>query len=140
MLLFKSSTVCNTTENVNKTLIMVNKPFEACITVESPLCEKTYSIWINRVFCLCFSFDIILTCGHNEEKNDEELTDVALKLSVRFAERQFLRSARVSGKWSEEAAAIAYFPFIQDQPFRVNSFFSFQKIYLLCIYCLNFIC
>ncbi len=67
------------------------------------------------------SFDISLTCGHNEENDDEELTDVALKLSARFTERQFLRNARVSGKWSEEEAPISYFPFIQDQPFRVMS-------------------
>lgn len=72
--------------------------------------------------CFLHSFDISLTCGHNEEKNDdEELIDVALKLSARFTERQFLRNARVSGKWSEEEAPIAYFPFIPDQPFRVMS-------------------
>lgn len=66
-----------------------------------------------------FSFDISLTCNCNTEKDEEEVTDVALKLSARFAERQFLRNARVSGKWSEEEATIPYFPFIQDQPFRV---------------------
>lgn len=79
----------------------------------------------NQLFtCLMFgfvfhSFDISLNCGHSEKKDDEELTDVALKLSARFTERQFLRNARVSGKWSEEEAPIAYFPFIPDQPFRV---------------------
>lgn len=85
--------------------------------------------------CLLFvySFDIILTCGHKEEKDDEDLTDVALKLSVRFAERQYLRSARVSGKWSEEEAVISYFPFIPDQPFRVKSVFHFSFRDLLCI-------
>ncbi|XP_016412410.1 galectin-related protein-like [Sinocyclocheilus rhinocerous] len=67
------------------------------------------------------SFDISLTCGNSEEKDDEELIDVALQLRARFTERQFLRNAQVSGKWSEEEAPIAYFPFIPDQPFRVMS-------------------
>ncbi|KAA0717934.1 B Lectin galactoside-binding-like protein [Triplophysa tibetana] len=73
------------------------------------------------------SFDIILTCDHKEEKDDEELIDVALKLSVRFAERQYLRSARVSGKWSEEEAVISYFPFIPDQPFRIEIHCEHQR-------------
>jgi len=60
-----------------------------------------------------------LNCDNSEKKDDEELTDVALKLSARFTERQFLRNARVSGKWSDEEAPISYFPFIPDQPFRV---------------------
>lgn len=51
---------------------------------------------------------------------------MALKLSARFAERQFLRNARISGKWSEEEVAIPYFPFIQDQPFRVS-----ERLYLV---------
>lgn len=74
------------------------------------------------MFTVCFlhSFDISLTCGHNDEKDDGELTDVALKLTARFTERQFLRNARISGKWSEEEAPISYFPFIPDQPFRVK--------------------
>ncbi len=79
--------------------------------------------------CFLHSFDISLTCGHNEESDDEELADVALKLSARFTERQFLRNARVSGKWSEEDAPIAYFPFIPDQPFRVMSWNT--DIYML---------
>lgn len=45
---------------------------------------------------------------------------MALKLTARFSDRQFLRNARVSGNWTEEEASIAYFPFIPDQPFRVN--------------------
>ncbi|NP_001007175.1 lectin, galactoside-binding-like b [Danio rerio] len=73
------------------------------------------------------SFDISLTCGHNEEKEDEKLADVALKLSARFTERQFLRNARVSGKWSEEEAPIAYFPFIPDQPFRIEIHCEHQR-------------
>lgn len=66
-----------------------------------------------------FSFEVSLICSCNTEKDDKEVTDVALKLSARFAERQFLRNARISGKWSEAEATIPYFPFIQDQPFRV---------------------
>lgn len=55
------------------------------------------------------------------DKGDQDpKSDVALKLSARFTDRQFVRKARVSGKWSEEEAAIPYFPFIQDQPFRVG--------------------
>ncbi|MEQ2163980.1 hypothetical protein GOODEAATRI_001807 [Goodea atripinnis] len=64
------------------------------------------------------SFDVSLTCGRDSEK-EEPLLDVALKLTARFSDRQFLHSARVSGKWTEEEASTAYFPFIPDQPFRV---------------------
>uniref|UniRef100_A0A671Q3N5 Galectin n=1 Tax=Sinocyclocheilus anshuiensis TaxID=1608454 RepID=A0A671Q3N5_9TELE len=73
------------------------------------------------------SFDISLTCGHNEENDDEDLTDVALKLGARFTERQFLRNARVSGKWSEEETPIVYFPFIPDQPFRIEIHCEHQR-------------
>ncbi|KAM9476721.1 lectin, galactoside-binding-like b [Clarias gariepinus] len=73
------------------------------------------------------SFDISLTCSCNVEKDEKEDTDVALKLSARFAERQFLRNARVSGKWSEEETAIPYFPFIQDQPFRIEIHCEHQR-------------
>lgn len=69
--------------------------------------------------CSLFSFVVSLACSCNKENDEDELTDVALRLSARFAQRQFLRNAKVSGKWSEEEAAIPYFPFIQDQPFRV---------------------
>lgn len=82
--------------------------------------HQTWAVYILNV-CFLHSFDISLTCGHSEEKDDEELTDVALKLSARFTERQFLRNACLSGKWSEEEAPISYFPFIPDQPFRVMS-------------------
>lgn len=77
---------------------------------------------------LCFlshlSFDVSLTCGRASEK-EEPPHDVALKLTARFTDRQFLRSARISGKWVGEEASTAYFPFIPDQPFRVNNFSSF---------------
>lgn len=68
------------------------------------------------------SFDVSLTCGRDSEK-EERPYDVALKLTVRFADRQFLRAARVSGKWIGEEASTSYFPFIPDQPFRVKIFF-----------------
>lgn len=63
-----------------------------------------------------------LTCGRASEK-EEPLYDVALKLTARFPDRQFLRGARISGKWLGEEASTAYFPFIPDQPFRVNDLF-----------------
>ncbi|XP_028845312.1 lectin, galactoside-binding-like b [Denticeps clupeoides] len=72
------------------------------------------------------SFDVSLTCGRGKD-GEEPKNDIALKLTARFADRQFLRSARVSGKWSEEEAAIAYFPFIQDQPFRIEIHCEHQR-------------
>lgn len=72
------------------------------------------------------SFDVSLTCGRDSEK-EESPHDVALKLTVRFTDRQFLRSARVSGKWTEEEASTAYFPFIPDQPFRVEIHCEHQR-------------
>lgn len=67
-----------------------------------------------------------LTCGRASEK-EEPPHDVALKLTARFTDRQFLRSARISGKWVGEEASTAYFPFIPDQPFRVNNLPFFLK-------------
>ncbi|XP_077437714.1 lectin, galactoside-binding-like b isoform X1 [Vanacampus margaritifer] len=64
-------------------------------------------------------FDVSLTCGRDKDK-EEAASDVALKLTARFSDRQFLRSARVAGKWTEEEASTVYFPFIPDQPFRVR--------------------
>ena len=61
-----------------------------------------------------------LTCGRDSEK-EGPASDVALKLTARFTDRQFLRSARISGKWLQEEASTAYFPFIPDQPFRVKT-------------------
>ncbi|XP_042358485.1 galectin-related protein-like [Plectropomus leopardus] len=71
------------------------------------------------------SFDVSLTCGRDSE--EETPHDVALKLTARFTDRQFLRSARISGKWTEEEASTAYFPFIPDQPFRVKISFCIHK-------------
>ncbi|XP_041866456.1 galectin-related protein-like isoform X2 [Melanotaenia boesemani] len=71
------------------------------------------------------SFDVSLTCGRDSEK--EALHDVALKLTARFGDRQFLRSACISGKWTEEEASTAYFPFIPDQPFRIEIHCEHQR-------------
>lgn len=76
-----------------------------------------------------FSFDVSLTCGRDSEK-EEPPYDVALKLTARFTDRQFLRSARVSGKWVGEEASTAYFPFIPDQPFRVGIILIFVMNFL----------
>lgn len=78
-----------------------------------------------------------LTCSRDSEK-EEPPYDVALKLTARFTDRQFMRSARISGKWIGEEASTAYFPFIPDQPFRVKilsfcipDIFSHQMIVVL---------
>ncbi|XP_041644898.1 galectin-related protein-like isoform X2 [Cheilinus undulatus] len=72
------------------------------------------------------SFNVSLTCGRDSEK-EEPPYDVALKLTARFSDRQFLRSARVSGKWVGEEASTAYFPFIPDQPFRIEIHCEHQR-------------
>ncbi|XP_037320937.2 galectin-related protein-like [Pungitius pungitius] len=72
------------------------------------------------------SFDVSLTCGRDSEK-DGAPHDVALKLTARFADRQFLRSARISGKWTVEEASTDYFPFIPDQPFRIEIHCEHQR-------------
>ncbi|XP_030636638.1 galectin-related protein [Chanos chanos] len=64
------------------------------------------------------SFVISLTCGRGSLEGPP--TDVALELCARFEDRQFLRRAFVSGTWSEEEKPIQYFPFIEDQPFRIE--------------------
>ncbi|XP_076845453.1 galectin-related protein [Brachyhypopomus gauderio] len=68
------------------------------------------------------SFDISLTCGCG---------DVALGLSVTFGDRQFLRNAYVSGSWGEEESAISFFPFISDQPFRIEIHCEHQRFRIL---------
>uniref|UniRef100_A0A8C2XIW8 Galectin n=1 Tax=Cyclopterus lumpus TaxID=8103 RepID=A0A8C2XIW8_CYCLU len=70
--------------------------------------------------------DVSLTCGRDSEKEGTP-HDVALKLTARFADRQFLRSARISGKWTGEEASTAYFPFIPDQPFRIEIHCEHQR-------------
>nr|QHQ71226.1 galectin-related protein b [Scophthalmus maximus] len=75
------------------------------------------------------SIDVSLTCGRDSEKEEQQQPphDVALKLTVRFTDRQFLRSARVSGKWTVEEASTSYFPFIPNQPFRVEIHCEHQR-------------
>lgn len=96
----------------------------------SDVCFTTASCLNTRypgfVFFHTLSFDVSLTCGRDSEKGEPPF-DVALKLTARFTDRQFLRSARVSGKWTEEEASTVYFPFIPDQPFRVKNPFSHIK-------------
>ncbi|XP_054455897.1 galectin-related protein-like [Anoplopoma fimbria] len=72
------------------------------------------------------SFDVSLTCERDSEKEGTP-HDVALKLTARFADRQFLRSARLSGKWTVEEASTDYFPFIPDQPFRIEIHCEHQR-------------
>ncbi|KAG7283171.1 hypothetical protein CRUP_000533 [Coryphaenoides rupestris] len=72
------------------------------------------------------SFDISLACGLKKEE-EESQNDMALKLTARFTDRQFLRNARISGNWTEEEASIAYFPFIPDQPFRIEIHCEHQR-------------
>uniref|UniRef100_A0A8C3TMI0 Galectin n=1 Tax=Catharus ustulatus TaxID=91951 RepID=A0A8C3TMI0_CATUS len=62
------------------------------------------------------SFGISLTCGESEDPP----ADVAIELKAVFTERQFVRNSCVAGEWGEEQSSIPYFPFIPDQPFRVE--------------------
>ncbi|XP_075906969.1 lectin, galactoside-binding-like b isoform X1 [Nelusetta ayraudi] len=72
------------------------------------------------------SFVVSLTCGRDSDK-EEPPHDVALKLTARFTDRQFLRCARLSGKWVGEEVSTAYFPFIPDQPFRIEIHCEHQR-------------
>ncbi|XP_008588586.1 PREDICTED: galectin-related protein, partial [Galeopterus variegatus] len=62
------------------------------------------------------SFAISLTCGDSEDPP----ADVAIELKAVFPDRQLLRNSCISGERGEEQSAIPYFPFIPDQPFRVE--------------------
>ncbi|XP_077171769.1 galectin-related protein isoform X2 [Paroedura picta] len=62
------------------------------------------------------SFDISLTCGDSEDPP----ADIAIELKATFPDRQLLRNSCVSGEWGEEQSSLPYFPFIPDQPFRVE--------------------
>lgn len=95
-------------------LVMLHS-YAACLTPQSSVLPRPAPY---------FSFDVSLTCGRDSDK-EEPPYDVALKLTVRFTDRQFLRCARVSGKWVGEEASTAYFPFIPDQPFRVKMIFFY---------------
>lgn len=62
------------------------------------------------------SFAISLTCGDSEDPP----ADVAMELKALFPGRRVLRNWCVAGERGEEQSAIPYFPFIPDQPFRVE--------------------
>ncbi|XP_040002226.1 galectin-related protein isoform X3 [Xiphias gladius] len=63
-------------------------------------------------------FYIALTCGCGTSR--EPPPDVALELCVRFKDRQVLRNACVSGSWGDVERAVPFFPFIRDQPFKME--------------------
>ncbi|XP_008278536.1 galectin-related protein-like [Stegastes partitus] len=63
-------------------------------------------------------FYIALTCGRGTSR--EPPPDVALELCVRFRDRQILRRACMSGSWGDTDRAVPYFPFIRDQPFKIE--------------------
>ncbi|KAM3623188.1 uncharacterized protein V6R79_008204 [Siganus canaliculatus] len=63
-------------------------------------------------------FYIALTCGRGT--SGEPPPDVALELCVRFRDRQVLRRACVSGAWGDTDRAVPFFPFIKDQPFKIE--------------------
>ncbi|XP_026159357.1 galectin-related protein-like isoform X2 [Mastacembelus armatus] len=63
-------------------------------------------------------FYVALTCGCGT--NREPPPDVALELCVRFRDQQVLRRACVSGSWGDVEGAVPFFPFIRDQPFKLE--------------------
>ncbi|GAA6232831.1 galectin-related protein-like [Lates japonicus] len=63
-------------------------------------------------------FYIALTCGCGTSR--EPPPNVALELCVRFRDRQVLRRACVSGSWGDVDRAVPFFPFIRDQPFKIE--------------------
>ncbi|XP_043552805.1 galectin-related protein-like [Chiloscyllium plagiosum] len=69
------------------------------------------------------SFEISLCCGDS----DVSPADVAVELQARFPDQQFVRNAFVSGEWGEEETSIQYFPFIPDQPFRLEIHCEYQR-------------
>ncbi|KAK0137195.1 Galectin-related protein [Merluccius polli] len=58
------------------------------------------------------------TCGCSVKQKPP--SDVALELCVRMKERQVLVRACVSGIWGDAETTIPFFPFITDQPFRIE--------------------
>ncbi|GCB82171.1 galectin-related protein-like isoform X2 [Scyliorhinus torazame] len=68
------------------------------------------------------SFEISLCCGDS----DVSPADVALELQASFPD-QFVRNAFLSGEWGEEETSIPYFPFIPDQPFRLEIHCEYQR-------------
>ncbi|RVE76512.1 hypothetical protein OJAV_G00008740 [Oryzias javanicus] len=63
-------------------------------------------------------FYIALTCGRGTSR--EPPPNVALELCVRFKDQQVLRKACISGVWGEVEKAVPFFPFIKDQPFKIE--------------------
>ncbi|KAM8772155.1 galectin-related protein-like [Acanthopagrus schlegelii] len=63
-------------------------------------------------------FYVALTCGRGT--SGEPPPDVALELCVRFRDRQVLRRACVSGSWGDVDRTVPFFPFIRDQPFKME--------------------
>ncbi|KAM4594350.1 galectin-related protein-like [Fundulus diaphanus] len=63
-------------------------------------------------------FYIALTCGRGTSR--EPPPNVALELCVRFKDRQVLRRACMSGSWGEVERTVPFFPFIKDQPFKIE--------------------
>lgn len=72
------------------------------------------SDWSSRL-----RFYVALTCGRGTSR--EPPPDVALELCVRFQDRQVLRRACVSGLWGDTERDVPFFPFIRDQPFKVQT-------------------
>ncbi|XP_055494841.1 galectin-related protein-like [Leucoraja erinacea] len=73
------------------------------------------------------SFEISLCCGDG----DVSPADVAIELQARFTDQQFVRNAFVSGQWGEEESSTPYFPFIPDQPFRLEIHCEYQRFRIL---------
>ncbi|CAF88786.1 unnamed protein product, partial [Tetraodon nigroviridis] len=63
-------------------------------------------------------FYVALTCGPGTSR--EPPPDVALELCVRFRDRQVVRRACVGGRWGDAERDVPFFPFIRDQPFKLE--------------------
>uniref|UniRef100_A0A663N599 Galectin n=1 Tax=Athene cunicularia TaxID=194338 RepID=A0A663N599_ATHCN len=63
-------------------------------------------------------------CAHqrHEKPSDpcEVLQQGSQAQSLCHVPKQFVRNSCVAGEWGEEQSSIPYFPFIPDQPFRVE--------------------
>ena len=62
------------------------------------------------------SFAISLTSGDLKYPPSE----VAVELKAVFTDQQLLRNSCISGERGEEQSEIPYFPFVPDQPFRME--------------------
>ncbi|XP_029942679.1 galectin-related protein-like [Salarias fasciatus] len=63
-------------------------------------------------------FYLALTCGRGV--SGEPPLDVAVELCVQFREQQVLRRACRAGAWTEAERTLPFFPFIRDQPFKME--------------------